>query len=159
MHRSISNFNNPLQAKEDRRMPTQIRKIFIILISTLVVVVAGCKSAPVLNVEDQSVISGNSRASMDDVKNAILRAGGGLGWNMRENKPGHIIGTLALRKHLAVVDIKYDTQKYGILYKDSNNLDYNGTNIHSNYNGWIQRLNQAIQAQLGAAPAMKGQIR
>lgn len=140
-------------------MPTQIRRIFIILISTLAVVMAGCKSTPVFNVEDQSVITGNSRASMDDVKNAILRAGAGLGWTMRENKPGHITGTLMLRKHMAVVDIKYDTQKYGILYKDSKNLDYDGTNIHKNYNGWIQRLNQAIQAQLGAAPAMKGQIR
>ncbi len=140
-------------------MPTQIRRIFIILISTLAVAMAGCKSTPVFNVEDQSVITGNSRASMDDVKNAILRAGAGLGWTMRENKPGHITGTLMLRKHMAVVDIKYDTQKYGILYKDSKNLDYDGTNIHKNYNGWIQRLNQAIQAQLGAAPAMKGQIR
>jgi len=140
-------------------MPTQIRKIFIILISTLVVVVAGCKSAPVFNVEDQSVITGNSRASMDDVKNAILRAGAGLSWAMRENKPGYITGTLTLREHFAVVDIKYDTQKYSILYKDSKNLKYDGTNIHNNYNGWVQRLNQAIQAQLGAAPAMKGQIR
>jgi len=96
---------------------------------------------------------------MEDVKNAILRAGAGLSWAMRENKPGYITGTLTLREHFAVVDIKYDTQKYSILYKDSKNLKYDGTNIHNNYNGWVQRLNQAIQAQLGAAPAMKGQIR
>jgi hypothetical protein len=137
----------------------QLKKIFIILISALVVFAAGCRTSPIYNVEDQSVISGSTRASMEDVKNAILRAGAGLSWAMRENKPGYITGTLTLREHFAVVDIKYDTQKYSILYKDSKNLKYDGTNIHNNYNGWVQRLNQAIQAQLGAAPAMKGQIR
>jgi hypothetical protein len=49
---------------------------------------------------------------------------------------------------VAVVDIKYNTKTYSIIYKSSQNLDYDGKNIHSNYNGWIQRLNQAIQSQL-----------
>ena len=37
---------------------------------------------------------------------------------------------------------------YSILYRDSNNLDYDGVNIHSNYNGWVQRLSAEINAQL-----------
>src|SRR3989304_5577430 len=89
-----------------------------IIFSPLVVFAAGCRTSPIYNVEDQSVISGSTRASMEDVKNAILRAGAGLSWAMRENKPGYITGTLTLREHFAVVDIKYDTQKYSILYKD-----------------------------------------
>jgi hypothetical protein len=49
---------------------------------------------------------------------------------------------------MAKIDIMYDKTKYSIHYKDSKNLNYDGTNIHTNYNGWIQRLDQTIQAQL-----------
>jgi len=141
-------------------MQLQLKSLYVFLFSLLVVFAGGCRSTtPVWNVEDATVATGKTQASTDDVKNAIVRAGASLGWAMQEKKPGYMTGTLTLRKHIAVVDIKYDAQKYSIIYKDSSNLKYDGTNIHSNYNGWIQRLNQSIQAQLGAAPAMKGQIR
>ena len=64
---------------------------------------------------------------------------------MKEAEPGHIVGTLHLRKHMAIVDIPYSTNSYSILYKDSAQLDYNGDTIHQNYNGWITNLNNAIQ--------------
>lgn len=129
-------------------MSSHLRKIFIVLISALVVFAAGCRSNPVYNIEDAAIVTGKSNASMDEVKNAIVRAGGSLGWIMKPTGPGSILGTLNLRKHVAVIDIKYDTKTYSILYKSSQNLDYDGKNIHSNYNGWIQRLHQAIQSQL-----------
>ena len=129
-------------------MQLHFRKISIILISTLVVFAAGCRTNPVYNVEDATIATGKSQASMDDVKSAITRAGVSLGWIMKPTGPGSIMGTLTLRKHVAVVDIKYNTKTYSILYKSSQNLDYDGTNIHGNYNGWVQRLNQAIQSQL-----------
>jgi hypothetical protein len=46
------------------------------------------------------------------------------------------------------VDIRYDTSSYDITYRDSHNLDYDGEKIHSNYNGWIQNLDDAIQNEL-----------
>jgi hypothetical protein len=36
---------------------------------------------------------------------AIVHAGMGLGWEMASTTPDHIIGTLNLRAHQAVVDI------------------------------------------------------
>lgn len=111
-------------------------------------VAAGCKSAPVYNVQDAAIATGATNASMENVQKAIIRAGSSLGWNMKPAGNGAMIGTLQLRKHVAVVDIRYSTQTYSILYKESQNLDYDGTNIHSNYNGWIQNLNRAIQTQL-----------
>jgi hypothetical protein len=114
----------------------------------LVVVAAGCRSNPVFNIENASIVTGKSNASIDEVKNAIVRAGGSLGWIMKPAGPGSILGTLNLRKHVAVIEIKYDSKTYSILYKSSQNLDYDGKNIHRNYNGWIQRLNQTIQTQL-----------
>jgi hypothetical protein len=49
---------------------------------------------------------------------------------------------------VAVVDINYTVKSYNISYKDSTELNYDGTNIHKNYNGWIQNLDKGIRAQL-----------
>lgn len=129
-------------------MQLQFKSAYIFLISLLVVFAGGCTSNPVYNVESASVITGKTDVSMDEVKKAIIRAGGTLGWSMNAVSLGHVIGTLKLRKHVAVVDIKYDTKTYSIMYKDSTNLGYDGKNIHRNYNGWVQNLNNAIRVQL-----------
>lgn len=49
---------------------------------------------------------------------------------------------------MAEVDITYSKDKYNIRYKNSNNLNYDGTKIHSNYNGWIQNFDNAIKREL-----------
>jgi hypothetical protein len=102
------------------------------------------------------------------VTKAIVLAGMGLKWEMDVAAPGHIIGTLNLRSHQAVVDITYTTKIYSITYKSSQNLVPNywsGTTkqvkpqdkelsnplIHRNYNGWIENLNNAIRTQVIAA--------
>ena len=43
---------------------------------------------------------------------------------------------------------RHKNKNYSINYKDSTNLDYDGTNIHRNYNGWIANLDRAIKTQL-----------
>lgn len=128
----------------------KIKQKYIVIIATaLMFILAGCRSNPVYNVDDAPIqVSGNYSA--DDVKKAIIRAGAGLGWIMKEKKSGLISGTLYLRTHVAIIDIRYTKKAYSITYKDSQNLDYDGTNIHKNYNGWVQNLNRQIQAQLSA---------
>ena len=93
-------------------------------------------------------VTGDKQVTLHDVEKAIVRAGAGLGWQMRPVDPGVMEGTLYLRKHVAVVNITYDTRTFSIKYKDSTNLNYDGTNIHSNYNGWIENLSRGIQTQL-----------
>lgn len=117
-----------------------------ILISILAVL-AGCKSAPVKNI-DSAAIAVSGKYSVTDVKKAIIRAGASLGWSMKSKGKGHLLGTLNLRTHTAVVDITYKKDSYSIKYRNSNNLNYDGVNIHSNYNGWISNLNRNIQIQL-----------
>ncbi|HSQ09971.1 MAG TPA: hypothetical protein VLN25_05070 [Burkholderiaceae bacterium] len=85
---------------------------------------------------------------MAAVESAILRAGNGLGWQMKVEKPGLIVGTLSLRTHTAVVEIPFSTTTYSILYRSSVNLEQQGDMIHKNYNGWVQNLDQAIRRQL-----------
>ena len=122
------------------------KSLYIILIG-LSFVLAGCRTAPVMNIEDAPVTT-NVKASVKDVRKAIIRAGATLGWQMKDIATGHIQGTLLLRKHVAKIDIMFSDKSYTIRYKDSTNLGYDGTTIHSNYNGWITNLDRAIQAQL-----------
>ena len=87
-------------------------------------------------------------ATDSQIVQAIIRAGSSLGWTMQKDAPGHIIGTLNIRTHIAIVDITYNSDSYSITYKDSTNLDYNGTTIHRSYNTWVNNLNNAIKVQM-----------
>src|SRR5689334_4633600 len=69
---------------------------------------------PVMNVTEAPIVSNKANPSPDEIRQAIVRAGAQLGWQMRPERPGHIMGTLALRTHLAVVDIEYDRKSYSI---------------------------------------------
>lgn len=102
------------------------------------------RTAPLYNVEGREFVGGGSLGAR---ANQIRRAGAGLGWDMREVGPGLIRGTLNIRSHQAVVDIPYDARRFSIRYVSSQNLNYDGSVIHSNYNGWIQRLEREIVAQ------------
>jgi hypothetical protein len=117
--------------------------IFLILTTLLF---AGCRTSPVYNVSDAALPAQD--ATEKDIARAIITAGGSLGWVMKQKEPGHIIGSLHIRDHVAIVDVRYDNEKYSITYKDSSNLKYDGTQIHSNYNGWITNLSNAINNQV-----------
>jgi hypothetical protein len=139
----------------------------------LMVGLTGCATGvPIHNVKDAPVktLSGKE-LTLDQATKAIVLAGMGLNWEMEVATPGHIVGTLNLRSHQAVVDIPYNTRVYSILYKSSKNLlipipssipSNTGTRgiddrrnsvqqkkegIHPNYNSWIENLNNAIRTQ------------
>lgn len=127
----------------------QVTKWAAVVVSAVILLAAGCRTpTPVYNVTSAPVVASKANPSVDDVGKAIQRAGATLGWQMKPEKPGNMTGTLVLRKHVAVVDIKYNASSYSINYKDSTELNYDGQNIHPNYNGWIQNLDKAIKAQL-----------
>ena len=133
----------------------------LLLLGIAVVLVAGCsRTGSVYSVTDAAItpVLGNE-LSLDQVTRAIVAAGVAAGampgparvfWNMRVVEPGHILAALHIRSHMATVDIKYTTKSYTITYNTSANLNYNSdeNTIHSNYNGWIQNLNNAINRQL-----------
>lgn len=123
--------------------------ILVIVATSLLIVLAGCRATPVYNI-DSAPVNVTSKHSVNDVKKVIISAGAGLGWQMKAKGKGHIVGTLFLREHVAIIDIKYNKSEYSITYKDSTNLNYDGVNIHKNYNGWVQNLNRQIQARLSA---------
>lgn len=119
------------------------------LLCAVLVALAGCTQAPIRNVPDATVVTGTGKpATPEDVRIAIVRAGTTLGWVMTPVDPGLVSGRLALRGHLAIVDVRYTAKDYSITYKDSTNLDYRDGQIHKNYNGWIENLNRDIRANL-----------
>lgn len=125
---------------------------FGLMVMLLGFVFTGCRTSALQNVQDSSFVPmDTAKVNMDNVAKAIIRAGASLGWQMRKVADGQIEGTLYLRDHMAQVKIPYTTKSYSILYQNSSNLKYDAANntIHSNYNGWVQNLNRAIQTQLG----------
>src|SRR5271170_7448636 len=113
-----------------------------VAIAALVLTACGT-SAPIMNINHAPIVNNNPNISLDDVGKAIQRGGAALGWIMQADRPGHVLGTLKLRTHVAIVDINYDANSYSIIYKNSTNLKYDGKNIHRNYNGWIENLDKS----------------
>jgi hypothetical protein len=115
----------------------------------VVLLVAACTTRPIVNITDAPIVTtGGKQLTEDEVRKAIITAGSGLGWVIAPVSPGLATGTLNLRTHLAVVDIRYTTKSFSIIYKDSTNLHYRNGQIHRYYNGWIENLDRDIRSEL-----------
>ncbi|GAA05749.1 hypothetical protein [Photobacterium leiognathi] len=128
-----------------------MKKLFLTTLASLLIV--GCTSKPVMNLNNVYVptaVSGQQHTA-EDVQKAILTAAEQRGWSARVIKPGLILANISVRTHSATIEIPYSSTSYSIDYKDSQNLDYDGTDIHRNYNNWVVRLSRSIQQQLGVS--------
>ena len=125
---------------------------WVAVLATVAALSACNTLAPIQNVENVSVATSTNRPLTPvEVRAAIVRAGAGLGWIMKDAGPGMINGTLILRTHTAEVQIPYSAASYSIVYKSSINLQESGGKIHRNYNGWVQNLQRGINAQIAAS--------
>ena len=111
------------------------------------VVFIGCGVASIYNVSQSPI---EVKITEEKVYAAIKRAGYKKGWLVRQIKPGLAKATINLRSHQAVVEIPYTASTFSINYKSSLNLRHDSVKgtIHSNYNGWIQNLEQEINFEL-----------
>ena len=126
-----------------------MRKLMTLGSLLVVLAIAACNHATdIYNVELSSY---NATAPLDaqSAETAIKRAGSKIGWQMDTIRPGLIRGTLNVRKHLAVIDISYDSEGFSIEYVDSENLQYDedAQVIHKSYNKWIGILERRIRAE------------
>lgn len=117
------------------------------IVVLLVVVVAGCRSDPIYNADD-IILTPPAGATLADIQKAILRAGATRGWVMQAEAPGQMVGTLRVRSHVAVVDIRYSRERCSIRYRSSENLNYDDGDIHPNYNSWVRNLEADIQREV-----------
>lgn len=128
-----------------------MKKILSLLaVAVAVLLFSGCRASTVYNVENHPMPVKNLPDSK--VQKAIKSAGAELGWVITDVKPGLMRGSLHLRGHTAVVDIPYTDSTYSIKYVSSTNLKYDAekNTIHSNYNSWVQNLQNAIDVKLSA---------
>jgi hypothetical protein len=125
------------------------KKLAAALVAAATLAIAGCTTQPIQNLNDVPVTTaGGKHLSASQVRSAIITAGTSLGWQVKDEGPGRLLGTLHLRTHTAVVEIPYSASKYSILYKSSENLDEANGQIHRNYNGWVQNLDRAIRTEI-----------
>lgn len=87
------------------------------------------------------------RGTLAQRADQIRRAGAAQGWVMQSDGPGRMRGVLNRRSHQAIVEIPFDQQRFTIRHAASTNLNYDGTQIHRNFNGWVQSLQRAIISQ------------
>jgi hypothetical protein len=116
----------------------------------MAIAMVGCAtSKPISDVIDVPVVPGSGKTlTRTQVATAVERAGRYLGWQMSADGPGLFTARLALRHHIAVVEIEHDDRTYSIRYRDSTNLDAKDGDIHRAYNRWVQRLRQEIRKEL-----------
>ncbi|MBV2090029.1 MAG: hypothetical protein K1566_16200 [Candidatus Thiodiazotropha sp. (ex. Lucinisca nassula)] len=124
-----------------------IKNLLFISLLVFTLGLMGCRTEPIYNVQD-SPVNTIGKTTSTNIKKAIMSAGAGLGWRMKEVKPGHIVATIMLRGTTASVDIPFNKKTYSIVYKSSNGLKYDGSKINKQYNKWIVNLDNAIQQRL-----------
>ena len=124
-----------------------IKTAIIVFGISLVVALGACSTKPILNVKDAPIPAGRSLQT-SQVRQAIMNAGIALGWQIADSTPGVLHGTLRLRDHTAIVEIPYTSSNYSIAFKSGINLGEKDGQIHKNYNGWVQNLDNRIQAEL-----------
>ena len=71
----------------------------VLSIAIVTLALTGCPhQADVYNVENASIVANIANVSAADVRKAIIRAGGTLGWNIKDAGPDRLEGTLHNRK-------------------------------------------------------------
>ncbi len=123
-----------------KRFATHFALVVLAAVATV-----SCRTSPVFNVVNAPFTQ--PAPSLEEADAAIKRAGAALGWQSKTTEPGKILATLPIRSHVAIVDVTFNQKEFSIMYRDSTNLKYDGTEIHSNYNGWIENLRNGIIAQ------------
>jgi hypothetical protein len=107
---------------------------------------AGCTVGVV---QPKGKVGMTSDVKIEQVTEAILAAGAEAGWTTKLVRPGLIEGSREWGngKHSMTVEVIYDAKNYEIKYKDSKNLQYDGSSVHRQYWLRVQRWDEAIKAR------------
>lgn len=122
--------------------------LFVCLVAFSTLVGCSSRTEPIYNVANASIPTVQEQLSNQKVRAAIVTALVENGWSIREDNPGAIGASLSFRAHRATISINYSSSSYSIDYRGSDNLLYDGTNIHRNYNRLIKELENAINGNL-----------
>lgn len=121
------------------------------LLLIVMVLATGCgRGAAVQNIDNSGYIDGQ-KMSQSKVEAAVKKGAMRRGWMVKKVNNGLLEAQNNIRgKHFVVINISYNTNGYKIMYKDSQNLNYDAESntIHPNYNKWIANLEKDINYEL-----------
>lgn len=123
--------------------------IHLLLLTTIGLIFFGCKATTIQNIDNSGTIQ--KKVTMQQVEMAIKKGAMRKNWATKKIQEGLLEATVNVRgKHIAVVDIAYNTKGYKIDYKDSQGLKYDAESntIHKNYNSWVAHLQRNIDYEL-----------
>lgn len=111
---------------------------------------AACREEPI---RQPVTVSFVSRGSPSERTQQIMRAAAARGWTSRlmvapsPNRRGVIEAVNNTDGHNVVVRITYNSREFTITYVSSIGLNYDGRQIHTYYNGQVERLEQQIMRE------------
>lgn len=95
----------------------------------------------------------NGRHSLQEIDSSLRRAASDRGWVLKAAGENAYLAKLQVRSHIAVVKITYDQNMMTVRYVKSDDLDYDGENIHKKYHMWVDRLFASVKQRLaGKSP-------
>ena len=121
-------------------------KILTVVLTLLLT--ASCVTKPILNVENRPIPLMAQPLTLAQIEAMIIAAGQQRGWQFTRESAGHLTALLAVPRHSANVDIRFDQKAYTITHKSSVNLKEKDGMIHTRYNHWILLLQTDIDARL-----------
>ena len=121
----------------------------ILVIIVLTSLFLGCSNLKKI----EKVTSGKvpSGLSAKQIEAAVIEGGAVKGWVVKStNTANNLEGSLRVRSHLVEVEIPYNQESFEIIYKNSENMDFDKAagKIHRNYFRWVFNLKQAIEIKL-----------
>ncbi|GKX52372.1 hypothetical protein [Budvicia aquatica] len=126
-----------------------LKALFIGVIAVMFIV--GCSgNVPARN--KTSDINGSFTPAQ--IEKAIVDAGTGQGWEMKQVRDGVITGKLITRQSYVDIRIPYTSSKYTIEYVGSKNLTVSMDRVPSDYNRWVANIDRDIQQNLAQQQAL-----
>lgn len=119
---------------------------YIVMVLVAGFLVFGCVRPlePVISIKNESLLL-KSSFSLSTIEKTIKGAAERRRWVLDKQGPGQFKGTLTPRnKFTLVVEITFTKTTVSIRRLDSQNLRFDGTDIHWKANKWIKDLRTAI---------------
>ncbi len=127
-----------------RNIKSKFVAIMFVAVCTGLFLTTGCRSKPMVSVSEVAFFDAPNKVELEKTTDKILTVGKRRHIPMKVIKPGEIEAVLIGRNRVskATVTIKYDTERFSILYKNSEDLMYDPVKqtINHNYNNWVRRL-------------------
>jgi hypothetical protein len=130
-----------------------LRTIIVLLIALFLALPSAAFARslqPIYNASNAIPIPAQGLPS-DRMEVLIVEAGGGQHWTFERAEPGHLLATYKASKYQLVVDVRFDSKIWQVVYKSSEGLREHDGEIHPTYNKLVRKLESAITVRLSNA--------